>query len=226
MRIEEPKRTERQTMKLYYSDTLNPRKACALARHLNSPVEFIYVALEKGEHRTPEYRAMNPNAKVPVLVDDGLVLWESNAIMCHLAEKAGSDLWPQDARRIEVMRWLMWDATEFAPAAGTFYFEHIIKPRFGLGETDAAEIEKATPGFQRYAKVLDAHLQGRRYLVGEALSVADFAVAITLPYAREARIPLGEFPEIRRWHEGLNALQAWREPFPAATGQPAALQAA
>lgn len=109
-------------MKLYYSDTLNPRKVCALALHLQSPVEFIRVELGTGEHLSPAFRAMNPNAKVPVLVDDDLVLWESNAIMCHLAEKAGSDLWPQDARRIDVMRWLMWDATEFAPLASVFLF--------------------------------------------------------------------------------------------------------
>jgi glutathione S-transferase len=213
-------------MKLYYSDTLNPRKVCALARHLQSPVEFIWVELGKGEHRTPQFRAMNPNAKVPVLVDGDLVLWESNAIMCHLAEKAGSDLWPQDARRMEVMRWLMWDATEFAPLASVFYFEHIIKPRFGLGEPDAAETTKATPGFERYAKVLEAHLKGRRYLVGDALSVADFAVAITLPYAEQVGLPLDNFPEIRRWHDGLNALQAWREPFPETTERSALLQAA
>lgn len=202
-------------MKLYYSDTLNPRKVCALARYLASPVEFMRVELGKGEHLTPAFRAMNPNAKVPVLVDGDLVLWESNAIMCHLAEKAGSDLWPRDARRIDVMRWLMWDATEFAPLASVFYFEHIIKPRFGIGEPDAAETDKARPGFQRYAKVLDAHLKGRRYLVGDALSIADFAVAITLPYADKTGLPVQAFPEIRRWHAQLNELPAWREPFPA-----------
>ena len=201
-------------MKLYYSDTLNPRKACAVARHLTLPVEFIRVALEKGEHRTPQFRAINPNAKVPVLVDGATTLWESNAIMCYLAEKAGSDLWPRDARQTEVMRWLMWDATEFAPAAGTFYFEHIIKPRFQQREADPAEIARVTPDFERYAGVLDAHLKGRRYLVGDALTVADFAVAITLPYAEKAHLPLENFPEIRRWHDRLGQLPAWREPFP------------
>jgi glutathione S-transferase len=201
-------------MKLYYSDTLNPRKACAVARHLALPVEFIYVTLDKGEHRTPEFRAMNPNAKVPVLVDGELVLWESNAIMCHLAEKAGSDLWPRDARRTEVLRWLMWDATEFAPAASTFYFEHIIKPRFLRSEADPAEIARVTPDFERYAAVLESHLQGRDYLVGHALTVADFAVAITLPYADSTGMPLHGFPTIRRWHERLQQLPAWREPFP------------
>lgn len=201
-------------MKLYYSDTLNPRKACAVARYLKSPLEFIPVALEKGEHRTPEFRAMNPNAKVPVLVDDELVLWESNAIMCHLAEKAGSELWPRDERRIEVMRWLMWDATEFAPAVGTFYFEHIIKPRFLGREADPAEIARVTPDFERYAGVLEGHLQEREYLVGNTLTVADFAVAITLPYAEKTRLPLEGFPAIRRWHDRLNQLPAWREPWP------------
>lgn len=201
-------------MKLYFSDTLNPRKACAVAKHLKLPVEFIYVELGKGAHRTPVFRAMNPNAKVPVLVDGGTTLWESNAIMCHLANRAGSDLWPRDARQIEVMRWLMWDATEFAPQASTFYFEYIIKPRFSMGEPDPAEIRKATEGFMRYAAVLESHLRGRSYLVGEALSVADFAAAITLPYAQKARLPLEGFPEIRRWHARLNELEAWREPFP------------
>jgi len=201
-------------MKLYYSDTLNPRKACAVARHLKLPVEFIYVTLDKGEHRTPEFRAMNPNAKVPVLVDGELVLWESNAIMCHLAEKAGSDLWPRDRRQTEVLRWLMWDATEFAPAAGTFYFEHIIKPRFLKSQADPAEIARVTPAFERYAAVLEAHLQGRDYLVGNDLTVADFAVAITLPYAEKTGLPLDGFPAIRRWHERLQQLPAWREPFP------------
>jgi len=201
-------------MKLYYSDTLNPRKACAVARHLKLPVEFIYVTLDKGEHRTPEFRAMNPNAKVPVLVDGELVLWESNAIMCHLAEKAGSDLWPRDRRQTEVLRWLMWDATEFAPAAGTFYFEHIIKPRFLGSGADPAEIARVRPNFERYAGVLESHLQKRDYLVGNALTVADFAVAITLPYAEKTGLPLDGFPAIRRWHERLQQLPAWREPFP------------
>lgn len=201
-------------MKLYYFDVLNPRKVCALARHLSLPVEFVHVNLGKGEHKTPAFLAMNPNGKVPVLVDGATTLWESNAILCYLASKAGSDLWPTDERQFEVLRWLMWDATEFAPQAGTLYFEHVIKSRFGIGEPDPAEVQKATEGFLRFAAVLEAHLRGRPYLVGDALSVADFAVAITLPYAQQAQLPLDGFPEIRRWHAHMNALPAWREPFP------------
>ncbi|MDO8388767.1 MAG: glutathione S-transferase family protein [Polaromonas sp.] len=213
-------------MKLYYFDVLNPRKVCALARYLNLPVEFVHVDLGKGEHKTPAFLAMNPNAKVPVLVDGNTTLWESNAILCYLARKAGSDLWPTDARQFEVLRWLMWDATEFAPQAGTLYFEHIIKSRFGIGGPDPSEVQQATQGFLRFAAVLDAHLRGRRYLVGEALSVADFAVAISLPYAQQAQLPLQDFPEIRRWHAQMNALPAWREPFPERAGPAALAEAA
>jgi glutathione S-transferase len=64
--------------------------------------------------------------------------------------------------------------------------------------------------------VLNDHLDGRKYLVGDALTVADFAVGITLPYAQKAKIPVGDFPQIERWHGRLNELPAWRQPFPQA----------
>lgn len=204
-------------MKLYYSETLNPRKACAVARYLSSPVEFIHVDLRRGEHKTPEFLAMNPNGKVPVLQDGGRSLWESNAIMCYLSDAAKSDLWPHDSRQIDVLRWLSWDAHHFTRHAGTLYFEHIIKPQFGMGNADAATVEGATRYFKIYARTLSDHLSGREFLVGDALSVADFAVANSLPYADAAKLPLDEFPEIQRWHARLDELPAWREPFSNAT---------
>jgi glutathione S-transferase len=70
--------------------------------------------------------------------------------------------------------------------------------------------------------VLDQHLKGRRWLLGNDLSVADFSVAVTLPYAKSAAIPLDEFSEVRRWHDQLNAFEAWRNPFPARPTQVAA----
>ncbi|HEX2113967.1 MAG TPA: glutathione S-transferase N-terminal domain-containing protein, partial [Alphaproteobacteria bacterium] len=83
-------------MQLYYSETLHPRKVCAVAKYLRSPVEFVRVSLSKGEQRTPAYLAMNPNGRVPLLRDGHRMIWESVAIMCHLSDKAGADLWPHD----------------------------------------------------------------------------------------------------------------------------------
>jgi glutathione S-transferase len=204
-------------MKLYYFETLNPRKACAVARYLGSPVEFVRIDLGKGENRTPEYLAINPNGKVPALEDGDLKLWEANAIMCHLAAFDGSDLWPQKAQQqTDVVRWLSWNSEHFTRHAGELYFQHIIKPRFNLGGVDSAAVKEAAGYVRKYAGILDEHLSGRKYLVGDALTVADFAIAITLPYAEQAHIPLAEFPNVVRWHDRLNELPAWREPFPQA----------
>lgn len=201
-------------MKLYYSDTLSPRKACAVARYVNAPVDFVYVNLGRGEHVTKEFDAINPNRKVPVLTDGDYTLWEANAIMCYLARKTGSALWPDDARQVEIIRWMSWDADHFTKCAGTLYFEYLIKARFGIGDADPVVVKDALADFRKFAGVLNAHLSGRRYLVGESLTIADFAVAVTLPYAAQIGLPLDEFREVRRWHAGLEELDAWREPFP------------
>jgi len=209
-------------MRLYYSDVLSPRKACAVARYLRSPVEFVYLDLVKGEQQSPAYLAINPNAKVPTLVDGERIVWEADAVMCHLAERAGSELWPRDtARQIEAVRWLSWNAQHFYRHGGALFFQHIIKPRFGLGSPDAAAIDEALAGFRRFAAVLNGHLADRQWLVGNGLTVADFSVAVVLPYAGTARMPLDEFPEVRRWHDRLCEFDAWRQPFPVTASAPA-----
>ena len=201
-------------MKLYYFETLNPRKACALARYLNSPVEFVRIDLGKGEHKRPDFMAINPNGKAPALTDGDRKIWEANAIMAYLARAAGSDLLPSDDRQIEVTRWLSWNADHFTRHAGNLYFQHIIKPHFGIGGPDAKAVEEATGFFKQFAQVLNDHLRGRKFLLGDQLTIADFAVGVTLPYADKANIPVGGYSEIERWHARLNELPGWREPFP------------
>ncbi|CAG4893451.1 glutathione S-transferase family protein [Paraburkholderia gardini] len=202
-------------MKLYYAETPAPRKVCAVARYLGLPIDYVYLDLKKGEHTTPDYRAINPNAKVPCLVDGDRIIWEADAILCHLAQHAGSSLWPGDARQSEVLRWLSWNGYHFYRYGGALYFEHLIKASFGLGEPDATAVAEARDAFRRYASVLDRHLEGRQWLVGDDLTIADFSVAVTLPYAKPAAMPLEEFPQVQRWHDQLNTLDAWRNPFPA-----------
>ena len=101
------------------------------------------------------------------------------------------------------------------PAA--LYFQHLIKPRF-LGQApDARRLRRRLGFFKQFARVLDDHLHDRPYLLGERLSLADFAVAVTLPYAQEAEIPVADFPAIERWHDRLAELPAWRQPLPERT---------
>jgi len=200
-------------MKLYYSDLLAPRKACAVAKYLDADVEFVYLDVHKGEHRTPAYYALNPNGQVPTLTDGDRVIWEADAVICYLSDRTGSDLWPHDERQIDVVRWLSWNSQHFLRCGGELYFQYIIKPRFELGGPDEPAVAEALTEFRRRAAILNRHLSGRAWLVGNAPTVADFSVAITLPYAAQACIPLDEFPEIRRWHDQLNEFEAWRDPF-------------
>jgi glutathione S-transferase len=199
---------------LYYSDILSSRKACAVARYLKSPVEFRYLDLAKGDQQKPAYLAVNPNGKVPTLIDGEHIVWEADAVMCYLARRAGSDLWPDDLRQIDVIRWFSWNAQHFYRHAGTLYFENIVKRRFGIGEPDAAAVAEAQGEFRRYASVLSEHLRKHEWLVGDSITLADFSVAITLPYADQAAMPLGEIPVVRRWLDRLDLIEAWREPFP------------
>ncbi len=204
-------------MKLYYFETINGRKACAVAKYLDLPVEFVRVDLAKGEHKTPHYLSINPNGKIPALQDGDLKIWESNAIMCHLARRAKSDLWPFDpTKQIEVMKWLSWNSEHFTRHAGTLYFNYIIKPAFGLGEVDQKAVGEATGFLRPFAEVLDRELDGRTFLLGDHLTVADFAISATLPHAETCRLPLDGFRNIARWRSQLEDIPAWREPFPAA----------
>lgn len=201
-------------MKLYYAETANCYKTCAVAKYLESPVEFVPVNLAELEHKQPEFLAKNPNGKVPVLDKDDDPLWESFAIMCHLAREAKSDLWPNDQRQIEILRWISWDFDCFLPTAGVYYYENIIKPHFNIGTPDSEALSKTEPQFKKHAELLNSHLKGRNYLVGDSLTLADFSLAVMLPYAEAAQIPINDFPEIERWHDNLMQVPAWRSPFP------------
>ena len=208
-------------MRLYYFETPNARKPCAVAKYLGSPVEYVRLDLARAEHKQSDFLAINPNGRVPALEDGSFTLWESHAIMCYLARKADSDLWPTDEMaQFDILRWLNWDTAHFSRHAGRLFFQRFVKPHFGLGGPDPNEVEDATSFFNTFAGVLDTHLKGRDTIVGDGLTVADFAVAAVLPWAKEAELPLESFPEIRRWHESMMALPAWRDPFPQTQAEP------
>ncbi|WP_236060993.1 glutathione S-transferase family protein [Paraburkholderia domus] len=81
------------------------------------------------------------------------------------------------ARQTDVVRWLSWNSQHFYRHAGSLYFEHIIKPAFGLGEPDPSKVAEGQGWFRKHAGVLDQHLKGRQWLLGDGLTIADFSVA-------------------------------------------------
>jgi glutathione S-transferase len=196
--------------RLYYTHNLNPRVAVAVARHLDSPVE--YVRFDPMGVDQAAARLINPNTLAPVLVEGDTSLWETDAIAYRLAQLADSDFWPAD-RQAEVLMWVSWSAHHFTNAGGAMYFENIIVPQFFDRPPDRKVLQQAEEDFRRFAAVLDATLADRTWLIGENPSYADFRVASTLPFAERAKLPLGDFSNIANWHDRLNAIDAWREPF-------------
>lgn len=201
-------------MKLYVLPP-SPRalKVIALKYHLGLECEMHIVDLGKGEQFTPEYIAMNPNSKMPVLEDDGYVLWESNAILFYLAsKKPHSGLWPAEAKRqADVLRWLAWESAHWdAESCGMVGYERVSKGVLGLGPADPAFIERGERNFDRFAAVLNRHLKGRNWLTGSHLTIADFSVGAWVPAAERLQLPVAKFPEIGRWYDRLASLPAWQ----------------
>ena len=189
-------------------------KAIALANHLGLDVTVRPLDFSKGEHQTPEYAALNPNKMMPTLRDGDYVLWEANAIMQYLAgRKPQSGLLPTDERgRLDVTRWQFWDLAHWDPAVAILLMENFVKPvLLAAGDPDPAQVAKGTEMFHRAAAVLDRQLEGRKYVTGDALTLADFALGAPLNYTTEGRFPLETYPEIRRWHASLMTLPAWHK---------------
>ncbi|HTO08521.1 MAG TPA: glutathione S-transferase family protein [Myxococcota bacterium] len=188
-------------------------KVRALASHLDLTVEEKLVNLFQGEQRAPAYAALNPNMRMPVLVDGDFVLWESNAILLYLAaKKPESGLWPSDARgQADVVRWLNWESAHWSPGATPIAFERVVKKLAGLGDPDPAEIARGEKLFHPLAAVLNQSLRGRQWLACNRLTIADFAVATGLVFADAASLPLAGYPEITRWYDGFRKLPGWQK---------------
>jgi glutathione S-transferase len=199
-------------VRLYYSKNLNPRVAVAVARHLEAPVEFLRASPRNPENEQA-FRAINPNALVPVLVEEGRTLWETDAIACRLSALTQPGFWPGADHAPELQMWLSWSAHHFTQAASVFYWENVIKPRIGLGAADGNALRAGAEDFHRFAAVLEDALSSRTWLVGDKLSYADFRVATPLPFAEASKLPLQQYPRIRQWHGRLWELAAWRDPF-------------
>jgi len=98
-------------------------------------------------------------------------------------------------------------------AADPVYFYRVVWPTFSRDPIDQAEVDRGLRDFRQHAAVLNAALSGRVWLVGDRLSYADFRAATALPFAEAAGLPLEDFPSVRRWHDQLLAIDAWRDPF-------------
>jgi glutathione S-transferase len=183
-----------------YGDSIsgNCLKVKWTADHLGIAYRWIETDVLKGESRTPEYLAMNPAGQVPlILLEDGRSLAQSNAIMLHLAE--GSALIPADAfERAKMFEWLFWEQYSHEPYVAVARFQM----RY-LGKT-ASELEpRIVERGAAALALLDRALDGRSFLVGDSLSLADIALVAYTRVANEGGFDLATYPRLLNWIAGV-----------------------
>jgi glutathione S-transferase len=199
-------------MKLYYSRNYNPRLAVAVSRYLKAPVDYEFAEPFKPGNEA-KFLKLNPNQSIPILLEGEKVWWEADAISCRLAQIMQPDFWPTDERLPELARWLSWGYWNFIRACDVVHWERVTKQRYGIGPVQDDLVTEGLQNFARHAKILNAELGKRDWLVGQAVTYADFRVACVLPYADLAGLPLADFPHVEKWHNRLLELPAWRDPF-------------
>lgn len=171
-------------MKLYGFGPTRSLRALWCLKELGIDFEFVAVNLLAGEHKSPEFLAINPAGKVPVLVDGDVVLPESAAIVLYLAEKYPEQrLIPTTlAERGEMYRWIMFAMTELEQPLWRIAKHTFLYPE---NKRIPADIAIAREEFTTMAQVLDAHMQDRDYIVGDHLTAADCVVAYLMDWANE-----------------------------------------
>jgi GST-like protein len=194
-------------IQLYTWATPNGKKVSIMLEEIELPYEVHAVNLGQREQFKPEYLAINPNNKIPAIVDSEgpggkpLTLFESGAILMYLAEKSGK-LWPQDMRkRYEVIQWLMFQMGGVGPMFGQAnYF-------FKLAEKVPYAIERFYKEALRLYRVLDKELAQKEFLAG-SYSIADIATYPWVGRHEGHNVKLEEFPNVKRWFDSISARPA------------------
>ena len=206
-------------MKLYeFGPTRSIRVRWTL-QELGVEFESIPINLLAGEHLQPKFLKINPAGKIPVLLDEDLVLTESVAIVLYLADKySNKGLVPTELKeRAQVNRWLLFAATELEQPLWRIARNTMLYPE---DQRLPADVVLASQEFKAMATVLEEHMQRRQFLVGDTVTVADFVAAYTLDWANEDRL-LDDCPQLlaymKRMYARPNAPQRIAEAFAAIT---------
>ena len=202
-------------IELYTSPTPNGYKASVVLEELELPYNVHAVDLQSGDQKTPEFLVINPNGRIPAIIDcdfDDLPIFESGAIMIHLAEKTGKLLPTEAKARARVSSWLMFQMGGIGPMMGQAnvffrYFPEKLQPA----------IDRYQNEVRRLFEVMDTHLADHEWL-GDDFSIADIANWAWVRIYDWSGIDIKPFPHLQRWVERLNE----RPAFHRGINQPAA----
>jgi GST-like protein len=183
-------------IKFYYNLAPNPTKVALCLEEMALPYELVPVDTRKGEQHTPQFLAVNPNAKVPAIVDGDATVFDSNAILLYLAEKTGKFLpGKSDKERGELLSWLMFVASGIGPYSGQAVHFRNVAP-----EPKEYAVNRYTFEAERHWGILEKRLTGRKWMLGDAYTVVDMAVwgwSRLIPNVLGAEAPK-QFPNLQR----------------------------
>ncbi len=197
-------------MKLYYFPSPNPQKVKFAMLELGLECEMVPVDLTRREQRKPEFLALNPFGRVPVLVDGDLTLWESHAILAYLGDKTGKK-WPTSvAGRADALRWMFFLSSHISPPATDLAFNRIAVKLAGLPGDEAAIArgEKALPDV---ISIVEGQLAKAGWMLGDDFTLVDCDYGPVLNVVEKAGFSFGQFPKVRAYMDALRARPAWRE---------------
>lgn len=189
------------------------RRVNAAAKIMGIALQRVNVDLFKGESQTDEFKSrLNPHGLTPVLEDGATILYESSAINLYLADKVNSPLrGTTQEERYQVLQWMFWSGEQWRTFATTLFDERVGKAVMGVAQ-DASIIRFAEGKIRAAAGVLDKHLENRRFIVGDTLTLADIDIAAPFSQIDRARLPFREFPNLMAWHAHLlQSFPAWAE---------------
>ena len=197
-------------LKIYGTSRSRASRVLWAVRELGVDFEQVDINPRNGDHKTPEFLAINPNGRVPAMDDDGVKLFESIAINLYLAKTYGSAgaaaLYPTGAAdEGRTLQWSVWAATELEGLLMTCMAERMFKPEADRNPAVAADAEER---LQRPLKVLDDHLGAHAWLVGDHFTIADLNVASALGSAGMAGVDLSAFANVTKWLAACTARPA------------------
>jgi glutathione S-transferase len=197
-------------MRLYYFPSPNPQKIRFALNELGLDCETVAVDLVKREQRSPEFLALNPCGRVPVLIDGDLTLWESHAILAYLGEKSAR-LWPTTAAgRADALRWLFFLTSTISPPATELAFNRIAV-KFSGGTPDEAAIARGEKALPEPIGIIDQHLAERKWMLGNDFSLVDCDYGPTFNILDKAGLNFGGFPHARAYLEAIRSRRTWQE---------------
>ncbi|MEJ6020993.1 glutathione S-transferase family protein [Ramlibacter sp. PS4R-6] len=189
--------------------SINVRKVVLTTQWLGLPFERTDAGHEFGVVKTPQYLAMNPNALVPTIEDDGFQLYESNVIVRYLCAKhAQKGLYPQDLRtRFDAERWMDWQQTTLNPAGRNAFVQLLRTPP---EKRQQALIDESIAATEPLLRTLDAHLARQPFMAGDTFTMADIPIACEIHRWRGTPVSQIELPHVDRWYAGIRANAASR----------------